>query len=32
MYHVGLDSHNNTPVSLEQIIADCEEMAAEYRK
>lgn len=23
MYHVGLDSHNNTPVLIDQIIEDC---------
>lgn len=29
MYHVGLDSHNNTPVSIEQIIEDCKAKAKE---
>lgn len=24
MYHVGMDSHNNAPVDIETIIADCE--------
>lgn len=23
MYHVGLDSHNNRPVSIDQVISDC---------
>lgn len=23
MYHIGLDSHNNSPVSIEQVISDC---------
>lgn len=32
MYHVGLDSHNNTPVSLDQIIADCEAQKAKISK
>ena len=29
MYHVGVDSHNNTPVSIEQIIQDMNNKASE---
>jgi len=29
MYHVGLDSHNNKPVSLETVLADCQ---AKYKE
>lgn len=29
IYHVGLDSHNNTPVSIDEVIKDCQK---EYEK
>ena len=32
MYHVGVDSHNNTPVSVEEIIADIQKKVEECKK
>jgi len=32
MYHVGVDSHNNTPVSVEEIIADIQKKVNECKK
>lgn len=32
MYHVGVDSHNCRPVSIDQVIADCEAKVLECKK
>ena len=32
MYHIGLDSHNNTPVSVEEVIEDCRNKVKECLK
>lgn len=32
MYHVGVDSHNCTPVLLDDVIAECEAKVAECKK